>query len=88
MSPLFLFLNFELFTLLVEFQLSIQLLICHVDGEMMGLKVASIGLLGKLLGVNDINDDNYCDVPRGVMTSFQNGCLLKRCPSRLTALRV
>ena len=46
--------------------------------RMIGLKVASIGLLEKSLGVNDIDGGKYCRVPRGVMVSFQNGCLLKR----------
>ena len=52
---------------------------------MIGLRVASIGLLGKLLGVNDIDGDNYYIVPRGVKVSFQNSRLLKRCRFRMAA---
>ena len=42
-------------------------------------------IVEEVIGVNDIDNDNYCDVPYGVMASFQNGRILKRCPFRMKA---
>ena len=81
MPPLFLFLNFELFTLPVE----LQLLVCHMDSWDDGVESYVDWIAGEVTRVNDIDDGNYCDTPRGVMAFFQNGHLLKRCPFR-TAL--
>ena len=70
MPPLFLFLNFELFPLFVEFQLLVQLLVYHMDGGDEGIESCFDWIAGEVTGVNDIDDNNYCDPPCGVMASF------------------
>ena len=85
MPPLFFFSLFELFTLLVEPQLSVQLLVCHVDGWDGGIESYVDWIAGEVIGVNDIDGGNYCDAPRDVMASFQNDHILKWCPFRTKA---
>ena len=88
MLHLFLFLNFELFTLPVELQLSVQFLVCRVDDWDDEIESCVDWIAGEVIEVNNIDGDNYYDVPRGVMESFQNDHLLKRCLFRTTAFRV
>ena len=56
-----------------------------MGGEVYWIESCVDWIAGEVTGVNDIDDDNYCDAPCDVMASFQNGRLLKRCPFRKAA---
>ena len=76
MPPLFLILNYLPHLLSLFYPFIFLFATCTVG--ITRRKIVSIGLLKKLLGVNDIDDGNYYELTRGGMVLFQNGRVLKK----------